>query len=245
MSIKHMNAVWSQAEVDQTTLLVLLSLADQANDEGRTWPSVAHLAQRARCSERHVRRILKELEESGWLRIEHRAGRSSMYWLTIPTPDTQVTPDVEVSPDPRVTPDKLSPLTPRSPHPGHPGQGTPDTQVTQNHKEPPKNPDTPDATHPLKAESAQTLIGEWIDFCKSPPPGRVKGHVAKELKTMLDEGIAYEQVRAGLAAWAQRGNNPSSLASFVHEVGNPRKPKQAQEDRIAYAHRNRIPEAWV
>ena len=70
------------------------------------------------------------------------------------------------------------------------------------------------------AGSSQRLIGEWIDHCPEPPPGRVKGQVAKEIKTMLDEGIPYERVRSGLAEWNTRGLHPSVLPSVVHELGN-------------------------
>ena len=84
---------------------------------------------------------------------------------------------------------------------------------------------TPDATPPptrlaIIAGSSQRLVGEWIDHCPEPPPGRVKGQVAKEIKTMLDEGIPYERVRSGLAEWNTRGLHPSVLPSVVHELGN-------------------------
>ena len=70
------------------------------------------------------------------------------------------------------------------------------------------------------AGNSQDLLGEWIDHCPEPPPGRVKGQVAKEIKTMLDEGIPYERVRSGLAEWNTRGLHPSVLPSVVHELGN-------------------------
>ena len=70
------------------------------------------------------------------------------------------------------------------------------------------------------AGSSQRLVGEWIDHCPEPPPGRVKGQIAKEIKTMLDEGIPYERVRSGLAEWNTRGLHPSVLPSVVHELGN-------------------------
>jgi hypothetical protein len=68
--------------------------------------------------------------------------------------------------------------------------------------------------------TSQHLIGEWIEHCDQPPPGRVKGQIAKEIKAMLDEGIPYDRIRAGLADWNAKGLHPSTLASVVHEVGN-------------------------
>jgi hypothetical protein len=64
---------------------------------------------------------------------------------------------------------------------------------------------------------AQVLIAEWLDRCSSRPPGRVIGQVAKELKTMLDEGIPVETVRVGLANWHRKNLHPATLASVVNE----------------------------
>lgn len=83
--------------------------------------------------------------------------------------------------------------------------------------------------------SAQTLVAEWIEHCPSRPPGRVIGQVAKELKTMLSEGVDPARVRSGLAEWNTRGLHPSTLPSVVHELAN-RKPRvdrrQAEADDL-------------
>lgn len=68
--------------------------------------------------------------------------------------------------------------------------------------------------------TAQSLVAEWIDHCDGRPPGRVIGQVAKELKTLLDEGIEPQRVRHALAEWNRKGLHPSTLASVVHEIGN-------------------------
>lgn len=84
-----------------------------------------------------------------------------------------------------------------------------------------------------EAPTAQTLVAEWIEHCTDRPPGRVVGQVAKELKTLLDEGIDPARVRAALAEWNRKGLHPSTLASVVHEITN-RKPaarsQQATDD---------------
>jgi hypothetical protein len=78
------------------------------------------------------------------------------------------------------------------------------------------------------APTTQTLLGEWIEHCAEPPPGRVKGQIAKEIKAMLDEGIPYERVRVGLATWQQRGLHPSTLPSIVHEMATPKASRGQQ-----------------
>lgn len=80
-----------------------------------------------------------------------------------------------------------------------------------------------------QAPTAQTLVGEWIDHCPERPPGRVIGQVAKELKTLLNEGIAPERVRAALAEWNRKGLHPSSLASVVHEIANKAPTTRGQQ----------------
>ena len=71
------------------------------------------------------------------------------------------------------------------------------------------------------ARSAQTLVGEWVDWCQVKPSKRIRGQVAKYLGAMLNEdGIPYDVVRNGLRAWARSGTNPATLDSFVYTAGN-------------------------
>jgi helix-turn-helix protein len=64
--------VWDRSRVRRSSdLLVLLAIADYAHNDGRNaWPSTKTLAQRARCSERNVRRILERLERMGEIVLE-------------------------------------------------------------------------------------------------------------------------------------------------------------------------------
>lgn len=54
--------------------LVLLVLADRANDDGVCWPSVADTARRAALSERQTRRLLGKLQRIGELRVLRSGG---------------------------------------------------------------------------------------------------------------------------------------------------------------------------
>jgi hypothetical protein len=86
LSIKVSTAVWKKSRRAGGALLVLLAVADHADDEGRAWPSVGTLAQRARLTERQVRRILNTLVASGELVIETRGGGrnlSNRYRVTV------------------------------------------------------------------------------------------------------------------------------------------------------------------
>ena len=56
---------WRDAPYDGTQLLLLLALADYANDSGYCFPTQKQLAEKCRCSERHVRSLMKNFVEDG------------------------------------------------------------------------------------------------------------------------------------------------------------------------------------
>jgi hypothetical protein len=86
---------WRQ-DVPPGRKLVLLGLADTADDDGRTWPSLATVAEKAGLDLRSVRRHVAALEDDGLLRREHRlrgdgSRTSNLVVLALSTPpDTAV-----------------------------------------------------------------------------------------------------------------------------------------------------------
>lgn len=54
--------------------LVLIKLADNANDQGECWPSYKSIAEQCEITRRSVMAHVKKLEEDGFLRREYRAG---------------------------------------------------------------------------------------------------------------------------------------------------------------------------
>lgn len=87
MSIKIMNEVIEAAPVEQGALLVLIMLADSADERSREcWPSVSNIAKRSRLSERQVQYCLKDLADRGMIEIVPNAGRSgtNLYRVTQP-----------------------------------------------------------------------------------------------------------------------------------------------------------------
>ncbi|MDF1853483.1 MAG: helix-turn-helix domain-containing protein [Verrucomicrobiales bacterium] len=83
MSIKIMSQVWETGPSKQSHLLVMLALADYANDEGTCWPSMASIAHKARITERGARKIVRELEALGWLYIDTGGGRHGCNRYTV------------------------------------------------------------------------------------------------------------------------------------------------------------------
>ncbi|MBF2946134.1 helix-turn-helix domain-containing protein [Pseudomonas aeruginosa] len=82
MSTIIMSACWPLQGLTPAQKAVLISLADDANDEGVCWPSVAKIAERTCLSERAVQQAIKVLNECKALSIEARQGRSTMFTVT-------------------------------------------------------------------------------------------------------------------------------------------------------------------
>ena len=66
--------------------LLLICLANYANDKGECWPSIASLAAQADVSTRHVSGMLHDLAKRGYLTIQEHAGKSNSYTLSIAEP---------------------------------------------------------------------------------------------------------------------------------------------------------------
>jgi hypothetical protein len=77
-----------------------------------------------------------------------------------------------------------------------------------------------DAPRPEGEVTTQTIVGEWIERCKKRPPSNVIGQISKQIKTMLDEGIAPDDIRRGLAEWMTKDVHPSVLPSLVNSAMN-------------------------
>jgi len=79
-----MSSVWEHSQHSGSKLLLLLALADHANEQGVCWPSIPTLAKKARISERQVQRLIQELEDSNELEILKKGngrGQSTLYRL--------------------------------------------------------------------------------------------------------------------------------------------------------------------
>jgi hypothetical protein len=69
------------AKIHGGTRLVLLALADQANDKGVCWPSAEVIMARAGLSEPHMYKALSRLKEMSVLKCHRRFNRSTLYKL--------------------------------------------------------------------------------------------------------------------------------------------------------------------
>lgn len=75
MSIKVTNWVWARSESRNGARLVMLALADRADDSGFAWPSIEDLCERTLLSPRAVQKGITKLVEIGELEVESGGGR--------------------------------------------------------------------------------------------------------------------------------------------------------------------------
>lgn len=75
MSVRWVNYIWEQAELQGSELLCALALADHTDAHGRCHPEVASIASKIRLEVRQTQRLLRVLADKGYLTIEHRPGR--------------------------------------------------------------------------------------------------------------------------------------------------------------------------
>jgi len=103
MSIRHVAQTWAHFEGRGSALLLMLALADFADDEGFCYPSVRSLATKTRMSERQVQRLLNDFVQKGLISVVANAsggapGATRRYALAgakvIHTGDTDVTRDI-------------------------------------------------------------------------------------------------------------------------------------------------------
>jgi len=174
-----MSRAWDIEAASHTEKLVLLALADNANDQGYCWPCLSTLARKSQLCERAVRQRIRDLEKKKWLTTKRRPGHSSAYWLKIPTP----APDAGL-------PRHAMPDTPAcgAPPPRHAMPPEPSFEPSKNH-----HPGVSAKAFSLKTKKA--AIKEKLDSFIKPVP---KEDVSKfrELKALYektnDELIALE-----------------------------------------------------
>lgn len=170
-----MAACWP-LQMPPTPKAVLVSLADQANDQGYCWPSVATVCDRTCFGERAVRNAIRWLESQGLVRVEIGAMKANRYtvnlaacreWLLRPRHD--VPPGTTCPPAPDAG---VQPLTPAR-GAGQGGTTCPLTVIEPIPNTPPNPPsqgsggDEPVAKKPGRKAKPLTTIEQWLALCKA------------------------------------------------------------------------------
>lgn len=87
MSVRLMSAIFD-GDLPPTDRLVMLALADHANDDGFCYPSVGRLTKRTGLGERTVQKAIQRLAELGALEVRKNGGPKgvNIYIITVAPP---------------------------------------------------------------------------------------------------------------------------------------------------------------
>lgn len=116
MSTIIMSMCWPLQGMSGPQKAVLISLADNANDEGVCWPSIARISERTCLAERTVQAAIKWLGQVGILSVRERMGRSTIYTLTPASyaPPQEPHPAADAPPPPQLTTQTPAAAAPRT-----------------------------------------------------------------------------------------------------------------------------------
>lgn len=204
MSTILMSQCWPLGGMSPAQKAVLISMADQANDDGYCWPSVGTISKRTCLSERAVQGAIKWLQSANLMTASERNGTSSVYRLT----PAAYAPPQEMRPaDAAPTPAASAPPPPQMLHPT-PADAAPKPSMNRqlNRKEP---KDT-------RADATGFVLPDWIPmdawaaFMETRKAKKAKstayalGLIVKSLETLRAAGhdplaILNASIKAGWA----------------------------------------------
>jgi hypothetical protein len=209
MSIEATNWAWKQA-VKSSTKLVLLALADRANADGKSWPSIARVATETGMDKRSVYRHIRQLVDDGLVTVLPDNGRGNSYLLHLSGKDQPVT-DCQGNPCHNVTRDKLSPVTDCQETPDKndtvPLTKTTNPSTKEPKEEPSKNPKK--NTRAREQKTPKLAFGQF---------GMVNLTQAEHDKLMEEHGERGRKAVEKLDSWlAAKGKDPykSHYAAFT------------------------------
>lgn len=201
MSTILMSACWPLQGMSPAQKAVLISLADQANDDGYCWPSVGTIAKRTCLSERAVQGAIKWLQAAGLLGASERRGTSSVYQVT----HAAYAPPQEMRPAANApTPAGAAPQPPQELHPT-PADAAPKPSMNRqlNHQEPKKR-----ASAPVFELPGWVPADTWAAFMETRKAKKAKSTdyalslIVKDLERFKAEGhdpvaILNNSIKAG------------------------------------------------
>ena len=178
MSVRVSSWVWQHSGAAGNDLLLLLALADVADDNGRCWPSVAHLADKTKLSRATVQRRLKALREAGKIVTRGQRGTSNVYGIVLDMPQDEA-PNLPQSDAPLphsagglnlipASPSEAGGASPSEAGGASPGEALPviDTSVTRHspRKRATTMPDDFTVTPEMRAWAAEKAPGVDLDW---------------------------------------------------------------------------------
>lgn len=230
-------------------LLVLLAIADSADDDGYAFPSVPTLGRKCRLSDRYVNKILAALRDSGELQIELNKGPrgSNLYRVTVGLqPLNPSSPPEQEDTLNRSSqggepgfrggePGFLQPLNPSSPEPSLNHQRTVKRPIKGERARSRTQPPDPQTLFP---DVDQQVLNDWLQVRKAKRAGALTKTAADGLKREAEKlGIAAEQAIRLCAekGWTGINANWDSVKAALGQTGEPTWRTEQRERTAAFA----------
>jgi len=226
MSFAATRWAWSQATGRSSSKLVLLALADRADDAGLAYPSIATLATDTGLDRKTVMPALAHLESLGLIACARAAGTGSRYQLNLALAPTL---NREPQPVPKTGPvQKTAPVPKTGPHQSQKRDRTSPKNGTRTYQEPIKNLNTPpippsDPVPGVVADATGVGAGardgqkRTEEPAARPPPSKPPGpHPGWDAFW-----AAYPRKqarRAALAAWNKARPSPELLTRILADI---------------------------
>jgi hypothetical protein len=193
VSVRVMSLVWA-IDLPDSEKIVLLALADSANDEGQCWPSMATLARKCSKTDRTVQAAIKSLVAAGHLTRIEVPGKGCRYSV-----HPQCAPEV-ISPPKPLRPEAASP---RKDYPPKPATLTPEAASDK-----PSRTIIPSDADASSGKRATRLPADWqptllnpgtvaFDIVSRWEPGRLE----RELSKFRDHWAATSGAKARKHDW--------------------------------------------
>jgi len=181
VSIRLQSQVWEECtDVSGTKLLLLLALADFADDQCQCFPKIKTLAGRIRTDERVTRKHMKELKELGYVEVlDDSSGRRSNVYKVHVNP-VKIDRSKKTGQKRQVTSDRSNPVK----------FDTPPYLYNEPSIEPSITPQTPQGAGGMSYEDYYTeILDLYHEHCPSLPPVRNLNDKRKKLiRQRLSEG---------------------------------------------------------
>ncbi len=230
-----MSAVWDFGPQKQGPLLVMLALADYANDQGECWPSMKSIAEKARMTERGAQKILRQLEADGWVKIETGNGRKgcNRYAINHERRSVNVVHPEQETPNNDAKTPNVDAKTPNGGSPEPSRTVKEPSEILTREKSPPK-------------KRAMSLPENWVPsdanityaISKKFSPEEIEYEADKFRDHHLAKGTAFKDWDAGWRNWirnaiqfgsrgpAARHSDPDATARAIHVAARARRPSE-------------------
>lgn len=202
MSIRLMSAIFESETLGPTERLVMLALADHADDDGRCYPSILRLCQRTGLSERAVQTNIRKLVQQGYIRIIPGGGKgnANLYFVSAnPAAD---------APRTKCTPAADAPQTPQQMR-ANPAADAPEPSGTiiEPSEEPLVVPQPDDLTP--KRRRSTSLPTEWVPSDRNIADAHARNFTNQEIRHEaerfrdyhLAKGTTFKDWDAGWRTW--------------------------------------------